>query len=119
MARLIDEWLTEIGLGKYAEALLANDIDLQTLPGLDRADLERLGVSLGHRKKMLRAIAELPSTRARMAGAAANQTHTTDPSSSVAERRHLTVMFVDLVGSTELSRSLDPEVMREVIRAYQ
>jgi class 3 adenylate cyclase/predicted ATPase len=117
MARVISEWLMEIGLGKYAETFLANDIDLEILPDLDDADLERLGVSLGHRKKLLRAIANLAAA-ATSAKLSDSRPRAADPSSS-AERRQLTVMFVDLVGSTELTRRLDPEVMREVIRAYQ
>jgi len=117
MARVIGEWLTDMGLGKYAETFLANDIDLDLLPDLAEADLERLGVSLGHRKRLLRAIAELPAlaTRTLPSGEPAR----TEPPQPSAERRQLTVMFVDLVGSTQLSRRLDPEVMRDVIRAYQ
>ncbi len=117
MARVIGEWLTEIGLGKYAETFLANDIDLDVLPDLDDSDLERLGVSLGHRKKLLRAIADLSA--AATVRPRSDRPRAPEPSPSAAERRQLTVMFVDLVGSTELSRRLDPEVMREVIRAYQ
>ena len=106
MARVIGEWLTEIGLGKYAETFLANDIDLDVLPDLDDLDLERLGVSLGHRKKLLRpsptCLQRRPSGR--VATVPARQ-----PSPSAAERRQLTVMFVDLVGSTEPAAALIPK----------
>jgi class 3 adenylate cyclase/predicted ATPase len=113
MARGIREWLEDLGLAKYAETFIGNDIDLEVLPDLTESDLERLGVSLGHRKKLLRAAADLPPlpTAARSV-AELNK-------APAAERRQLTVMFVDLVGSTELSRRLDPEVMRDLIRAYQ
>ena len=101
-------WLAELGLERYADAFRDNAIDAEVLPELTDADLEKLGVVLGHRKRLLKAIAafDARSTQDR-AGSA-------EP-----ERRQLTVMFVDLVGSTALSATLDPEDMREVIRAYQ
>jgi class 3 adenylate cyclase/predicted ATPase len=111
----IDGWLRGIGLGQYAEAFRANDIDGPVLGRLNGDDLKDLGVaSLGHRKKLLAAIAAIgapPETSSPAALA--------PPAASTAERRQLTVMFVDLVGSTALSRRLDPEEMREVLRAYQ
>jgi len=117
MADGIRKWLEDIGLEKYAETFVANDIDLDVLHDLDEKDLERLGVSLGHRKKLLRAIADLVA--APTAASRSAQEVREVRKVQVAERRQLTVMFVDLVGSTELSRRLDPEEMREVIRAYQ
>jgi class 3 adenylate cyclase/tetratricopeptide (TPR) repeat protein len=116
MARGIREWLEGLGLSKYVDIFAANDVDLDVLQDLDEKDLERLGVSLGHRKKLLRAIADLETAPilelVPIVGEIAKLP-------AGAERRQLTVMFVDLVGSTALSRRLDPEVMREVIRAYQ
>ncbi len=104
-------WLEDLALGQYAEAFADNDIDLEVLPELGDQDLKDLGLSLGHRKKLLKGIAALAETEAPLAPSAAPR--------GGAERRQLTVMFVDLVGSTALSARLDPEDMREVIRAYQ
>ncbi len=118
MARDIDQWLEELGLSKYAELFTENDIDWEVLPDLEEGDLEKLGLSLGHRKKLLKAIAALPEdagTVDRWAEPAA----ASPPVHAEAERRQLTVMFCDLVGSTELSRRLDPEDLREVMRRYQ
>jgi len=105
----IADWLEKLGLGHYALRFAENGIDLGVLPELTDQDFDRLGVLLGHRRKMLRAIAELK--QGELVGEQAGQHD--------AERRHLTVMFCDLVGSTELSARLDPEDMWEVIRAYR
>src|SRR5882762_553750 len=105
----IADWLEKLGLGQYALRFAENGIDLSVLPELTDQDLDRLGVLLGHRRKMLRAIAEL-----NQAELVAEPARPHD-----AERRHLTVMFCDLVGSTALSERLDPEDMWEVIRAYR
>ena len=105
----IAEWLEKLGLGQYAERFAQNGIDVGVLPELMDEDFEKLGVLLGHRRKMLRAIADLDP-----AALIASPTPPQD-----AERRHLTVMFCDLVGSTALSARLDPEDMWEVIRAYR
>src|ERR1700751_3989496 len=104
----IADWLNTLGLLQYAQRFAENDIDPSVLRDLTDADLEKIGVSLGHRKKMLRAIAELNGTRARPVRAPW----------TAAERRQLTVMFADLVGSTALSTKLDPEDLREIIGAY-
>ena len=103
----ITQWLDELGLGQYAKRFADNGIDVSVLPELRDEDLDRLGVLLGHRRKMLRAIAGL------------HQAELTAAHRAVAERRHLTVMFCDLVGSTALSARLDPEDMWEVIRIYR
>jgi class 3 adenylate cyclase/predicted ATPase len=110
----IAEWLKKLGMSEYAERFAENRIDLSVLRDLTDQDLKDLGVVLGDRRKMLRAIAEL-------GGAAPHRAATTVPPApeETAERRQLTVMFCDLVGSTALSGRLDPEEMREVIRAYQ
>jgi class 3 adenylate cyclase/predicted ATPase len=107
--------LAELGLAKYAEAFASNDIDLDILPELTDADLERLGVaSFGDRKRLLKAIASIAS-----AEKSSVVPTTTGPSPTDAERRQVTVMFADLVGSTALAARMDPEDLREVISAYQ
>ncbi|MGA2842761.1 MAG: adenylate/guanylate cyclase domain-containing protein [Steroidobacteraceae bacterium] len=112
----IERWLRGIGLAQYAEMFRANDIDIELLRRLTSDDLKDIGVaSFGHRKKLLEAIAEL-------AGAvpASPQPALIEPKpSDTAERRQVTVMFSDLVGSTALSARMDPEDLREVISAYQ
>ncbi|SJM30521.1 adenylate/guanylate cyclase domain-containing protein [Mesorhizobium delmotii] len=113
----IASWLTRLGLDKYIEAFTANEVDFDALRHLTENDLRELGLPVGPRRKVLAAIAALDDD-------------TMSPASSVsapvsaalvreAERRQLTVTFIDLVGSTELSQRLDPEEMRDVIRAYQ
>ena len=110
------QWLEQHGLGKYAELLADNEVDFEVLPELKEADLERLGIALGPRKKLLKAIRELDHSQ----DADPTQGSVPHPSpSGEAERRQLTVMFADLVGSTELSQELDPEDLREINRAYQ
>ena len=118
MMRDIGQWLEGLGLGKYAEAFVANDIDLDVLRDLNASDLERLGLSLGHRKRLLRAIGELDAVTAPKSEPV-RDTGAVDNPLPAAERRQLTVLFVDLVGSTALSGRIDPEDMREVIAAYQ
>ena len=110
------EWLESIGLGEYAQRFAENAIDLSILRDLTDQDLKELGVLLGHRRKMLRAIAGLGAAAIAPAGSA---TQPKTKSRDEAERRHLTVMFCDLVGSTALSTRLDPEDLREIISAYQ
>jgi class 3 adenylate cyclase len=107
----IAAWLQGLGLERYEPAFRDNDIDLDVLPSLTADDIIGLGVtSIGHRRKLLDAIAALRSD----GGARPELRAATLP----AERRQLTVMFCDLVGSTELSTRLDPEDLREVITAY-
>jgi class 3 adenylate cyclase/tetratricopeptide (TPR) repeat protein len=111
----ISDWLTKLGMSEYADDFTKNRIDLSVLPDLTDQDLEKLGVLLGDRRKMLRAIRELaisvpPSSQP----AVVSESLAHDG----AERRQLTVMFCDLVGSTALSTRLDPEDLREVIGAY-
>src|SRR5262245_15707557 len=99
-------------MSEYAECFAANDIEVDILPELTDHDLERLGVSLGHRRRILRAIRDIggPTTAAPQTAAAAPQ--------DSAERRQLTVMLCDLVGSTALSVKLDPEDLRGIIASY-
>src|SRR6516162_9635718 len=108
----IADWLEKLGMSEYAERFVECDIDTSVLRDLTDQDLKELGVSLGHRRKMLRAIAEL-------ARATPTSPQPEPRSQDTAERRQITVMFSDLVGSTALSAHMDPEDLREVISAYQ
>ena len=117
-AMRIRDWLDKLGLGQYAQSFDENGIDLSVLPDLTDQDLEKLGVLLGHRRKLLRAIADLEDIQTSApttAIAAAAEPRLMD----TAELRQVTVMFSDLVGSTALSARMDPEDLREVISAYQ
>jgi predicted ATPase/class 3 adenylate cyclase len=109
----IAEWLASIGLGEYAQRFGENAIDLSVVRDLTEQDLKDLGVLLGHRRKMLRAIAELKGDVFPIHQAGAKPA----PRDG-AERRQLTVMFCDLAGSSALSARLDPEDLRAVIGAY-
>jgi class 3 adenylate cyclase/Tfp pilus assembly protein PilF len=118
----IAAWLRELGLERYEPRFRESDIDGDILSDLTEGDLEELGVSLGHRKKLLKAIAALsPQQRSRAAVPAAGQ-RAQPPGGRVrrrAERRQLTLLFCELVGSTKVLAGLDPEDMRGVIHAYQ
>src|SRR5262245_65404820 len=99
-------WLLRLGFGRYVPAFLENRIGSDVLFDLTEADLEKLGIPLGDRKRLLKAIArdqQGPAPRARVTAATAG------PPRSDAERRHLTVLFCDLVGSTGFATELDPE----------
>lgn len=119
MAQDVGKLLAELGLDRYAEIFAANDVDLDVLRDLNEGDLERLGLSLGHRKRLMRAVAELPAMPMTVPVTATEISDAGKPAAASAERRQLTVLFCDLVGSTELSRHLDPEDMRDVLRSYQ
>jgi class 3 adenylate cyclase len=108
-------WLRSLGLGQYEAAFRENAIDLSILPDLTDQDLEKIGVLLGHRRKLLRAIANLELQNASASTVATPATMDASPRDT-AERRQVTVMFSDLVGSTALSARMDPEDLREVIR---
>jgi class 3 adenylate cyclase/predicted ATPase len=109
----IADWLERLGLSEYAQGFADNAIDLSVIRDLTEQDLKDLGVRLGHRRKILRAIAELDGV-----APAPIKTATEPTLRDEAERRHLTVMICDLVGSTALSARLDPEDMRAVMDAY-
>lgn len=109
-------WLRDLGLERYAQAFRDAEITSTALLELTDADLRELGLPLGPRKVVLRAIRELAGPPATSPAAAGLRLR---PVPSEAERRQLTVMFVDLVGSTALSARLDPEEMREILRSYQ
>ena len=112
----IADWLEKLGMSEYAERFAENGINVAALPHLTDQDLKDIGVLLGHRRIMLAAISKLadavpatlePTKRAEL------------KPQDTAERRQVTVMFSDLVGSTALSARMDPEDLREVISAYQ
>src|SRR5437667_7631925 len=109
----IAEWLRKLGLEQYEPGFRANEVDASLLPSLTAEDLKDLGVTLvGHRRRLLDAIAALGAEApAAPVSAVAPDT----PASAEAERRQLTVMFCDLVGSTPLSTRHDPEDLRELI----
>jgi class 3 adenylate cyclase/predicted ATPase len=111
----VTEWLQKLGLDQYEQAFRANEIDAEVLPSLTAEDLKDLGITLvGHRRLLLSAIVSLRA----QAGAAAGDESRDVPVPIDAERRQLTVMFCDIVGSTALSARLDPEDLRDVIGAY-
>ena len=115
----ISDWLEKLGMSEYTQGFAENRIDFSVLPDLSDQDLEKLGVILGDRRKILRAIANLEGAQnSAPVTATAAATTATQPTYS-AERRQITVMFSDLVGSTALSARMDPEDLREVIAAYQ
>lgn len=110
-------WLESVGLGKYSTVFADNDIDLEILSELSDADLEKLGLTLGARKRLFKAVRELG--RQDVSLAAGPDKTVERVKSPEAERRQITVMFCDLVGSTALSGQLDPEEYREVIKSFQ
>ena len=111
----IADWLKKLGMSEYAQRFAENRIDLSVLPELTDQHLKDLGIALGDRLKMLRAIRELSNAAAPTPEPPPAQPKPQD----TAERRQVTVMFSDLVGSTALSARMDPEDLREVISAYQ
>ena len=108
----VGDWLAKLGLAEYAKCFAENRIDFSVLPDLTDQHLKDLGLPLGDRLKMLRAIREL-------SGPVSSPAQPEQRSQDTAERRQVTVMFSDLVGSTPLSARMDPEDLREVISAYQ
>jgi hypothetical protein len=117
--REIADWLEALSLGQYAPRFAKNDITFAVLNDLTDQDLKELGVaSLGHRRQLLRAIAERQGVAE---GASKPNLSVAPPVTQqvTAERRQVTVMFSDLVGSTALSARIDPEDLREVISSYQ
>jgi class 3 adenylate cyclase len=116
-------WLRNLGLGQYEHRFRDSKIDVDVLADLTDGDLEKLGLPLGDRKRLLRAIATLaspeqPLTQARHAAAAPLPPLTSSARGVSAERRPITVMFCDLVGSTSLASQLDPEDWRNLVNAY-
>ena len=117
-------WLRSLGLGKYEAAFRENEIDETVLPSLTDEHLKELGVTaLGHRVKLLDAIAALPKDANVQTATASARPSAVTPSAvpvveAVGERRYLTVMFCDLVGSTSISAQLDAEEWRDLVGAY-
>ena len=111
----IADWLEKLGMSEYAQRFAENGIDVSVLRYLTDQDLKKIGVLLGHRRKMLAAIPELVGAVQAPPQPALTESKPQD----TAERRQVTVMFSDLVGSTALSARMDPEDLREVISAYQ
>jgi hypothetical protein len=120
----IADWLEKLGMSEYARRFAENDIDSSVLPHLSDQDLKEIGVSLGHRRKMLAAIAKLdnaapptlPVTPKPIPATAASQS--TTASQAAGERRYLTVMFCDLVDSTGVAAKLDAEEWRDLVGAH-
>jgi class 3 adenylate cyclase/tetratricopeptide (TPR) repeat protein len=115
----IGGWLRNLGLERYEPVFIENAIDSDVLPELTEGDLEKLGVPMGDRKRLIKAIrAMLAGSPSTFTGGVGEDAQSGQSRVAAAERRHLTVMICDLVGSTALSARLDPEDMRAVIDAY-
>jgi class 3 adenylate cyclase/tetratricopeptide (TPR) repeat protein len=116
----IAEWLEKLGMSEYLQRFAENRIDLSVLPDLTDQDLEKLGVVLGDRRKMLRAIANLVTPPAAAPASAQPIAVTTamPAPEATGERRHITVMFCDLVDSTGIAARLDAEEWRDLVGAY-
>src|SRR6202007_778317 len=113
-------WLRTLGLEQYEAAFRENNVDDTILPSLTTEDLKELGVgSVGHRRKLLDAIADLRAEASTLTPPYDAPLETDKAAKDTAERRQVTVMFSDLVGSTALSARMDPEDLREIISAYQ
>lgn len=118
--RDLSRWLSALGLGEYAALFDEHKIDRDVLPELSESDLKELDIPLGHRKKLLKAIADLDSFGAPPMGSNEDAPSAVKAGAvSEAERRQVTIMFCDLVGSTELSGRMDPEDLRALIADYQ
>jgi class 3 adenylate cyclase/predicted ATPase len=116
----VGKWLQSLGLERYEAAFRENEIDETVLPNLTAEDLKDLGVGIvGHRRKLFDAIASLPADPSATPAATPSPAVVDTSPRDTAERRQVTVMFSDLVGSTALSARMDPEDLREVISAYQ
>ena len=116
----IADWLKKLGLSEYAERFAENHVDFSVLPELTDQDLKDLGIVLGDRRKLLRAIADLNGIeKIQSKPTEAATTPVAPQPQDSAERRQVSVMFADLVGSTALSARMDPEDLREIISAYQ
>jgi class 3 adenylate cyclase len=109
-------WLEGLGLGKYLKAFQGHDVDLSVVPDLTDEDLEKIGLSLGHRRKFLAAAAKL---RAEAPSLVEPMDHSPTQPRTATERRQVTVVFVDVVGSTALGAKLDPEDLLRLLRRYR
>jgi len=118
----INEWLEQLRLGKYTDLFAENEIDFDAARDLSEEDLKELGIPMGPRKKLMRALAETSeagNNKDETAAKAASSTVSAPVSTVDAERRHMTVMFCDLVGSTKYATGLDPEDMHALLRTFQ
>jgi class 3 adenylate cyclase len=117
----VADWLKQLGMQEYIQRFAENDIDFALLGDLTDQDLEKIGItSLGHRRKLLRAIADLEGVQKTAPATTVAVAPPTAPRpADIAERRQVTVLFSDLVGSTALSARMDAEDLREIISAYQ
>ncbi len=118
----IRQWLEELGLGRYADAFEAEEIALEYVPELTDPDLKDLGLPMGPRKAVLKAARDLGDSESAADDKRATttaQAHVPDDHPREAERRQITIMFCDMVGSTSLSEKLDPEDMRDLMQVYQ
>ena len=118
----VANWLQSLGLGQYELAFAENAIDIDILPDLSEGDLEKLGIPLGHRKRLVKAIRAMAASGSTATPVTSERREIVPSEHSptfAAERRHLTVMICDLVGSTALAARLDPEDMGAVIDAFQ
>ena len=117
----IEQWLSGLGLDRYRNLFIEQAIDVGVLPELTDDDLKGLGIPLGHRKRLLRAIADLRAAAGASAGGTtvAATTAAATEAGAAADRRHITVLFCDLVGSTELSTLLDPEDLSTLLASYR
>lgn len=118
----IRQWLEELGLGKYGDVFVENEVGVRDLPDVTNEDLKELGLPLGPRRRIVSAakgLNQVPTAASDTNASDADTARSTVASTPQAERRQLTVMFCDLVGSTALSRQLDPEDLRDVMRRYQ
>src|SRR5262245_6323524 len=120
----VAEWLEQLGMSEYGQSFVENAIDFNVLSDLTDQDLEKLGVLLGHRRKLLRAIAKLDGTSAAPTSVPASAfqlpvvSTARATSDSSGERRHVSVMFCDLVDSTRMAAQLDAEEWRDLLSAY-
>ena len=112
-------WLQSLNLEKHCEVFASHDIDLTVAPDLTEQDLEKLGLSLGHRRKFIAAAAKFRSAAASSTVASAQIQPRGHPAPTPVERRQVTVVFIDLVGSTPLSSELDPEDLIRLLRQYR
>ena len=111
-----DIWLNRLNLDQYAEIFRENDIDFDSVRLLTDSDLKEMGMSLGHRRRLLAAVGDLQTSTA----ASSTGSDGSDLTGvSLGERRQLTVMFCDIVGSTRLAQEIDPEDLREIILQFQ
>jgi class 3 adenylate cyclase len=115
----VAQWLQTLGLPQYAELFDSQGLDFETLPLICDQDLEKLGIVLGHRRKLLKAIEQLGDVP--VAAVTKQESEPAPPvgTTDVGERRQLTVLFCDMVGFTELASRIDPEILQRIVNAYE